>query len=179
MKKAPPASLTKFHEKLPPHTNSRGSPAAFSHGDRCRQRGRLVRCQTGQSLRSHVSSGIAIRFFVRSTCSQLLLGLTVYRHSISILDYRRNAVFRRVRRTSSSRTRFPMTRRYFRTGLSAFAYATAIFASAAPSINEIFTKQEQVCRFGGTYFLKCEAKFRVCADSCARTGRPIWFGLIR
>lgn len=41
------------------------------------------------------------------------------------------------------------------------------------------TKQEYNCRFAGTYTPKCQAKFRVCADSCARTGRPISFGLIR
>jgi len=43
----------------------------------------------------------------------------------------------------------------------------------------VCTKQEQNCRFGGAYPPKCEGKFRVCADSCARTRRPISFGLIR
>lgn len=39
----------------------------------------------------------------------------------------------------------------------------------------ICTTEEYNCRFGGTYTPKCQAKFRICADSCARTGRPTPF----
>lgn len=62
-------------------------------------------------------------------------------------------------------------------------YLTGGYSRAADSqFNKcigICTKQEYNCRFSGTYTPKCERKFRICADSCARTGRPISFGLIR
>ena len=37
----------------------------------------------------------------------------------------------------------------------------------------VCTKLEEICRFGGTRDPICESKFRLCADSCARTGRPL------
>jgi hypothetical protein len=43
----------------------------------------------------------------------------------------------------------------------------------------VCTTQEYNCRFAGTYTPKCQGKFRICADSCARTGRPISFRIIR
>jgi hypothetical protein len=65
--------------------------------------------------------------------------------------------------------------------VAAAAFWTAGIAShaaqpGADKINEcigVCTKLEERCRFGGTRDPICEAKFRVCADSCARTGRPI------
>ena len=36
----------------------------------------------------------------------------------------------------------------------------------------VCARLEQQCDFSGTRTPACQARFRVCADSCARTGRP-------
>jgi hypothetical protein len=36
----------------------------------------------------------------------------------------------------------------------------------------ICARLEQQCHFSGTRVPTCQARFRVCADSCVRTGRP-------
>ena len=59
---------------------------------------------------------------------------------------------------------------------------TAASAQAESRFNKCIgscTVEEHNCRFAGTYTPKCQAKFRICADSCARTGRPLSFRSIR
>lgn len=57
--------------------------------------------------------------------------------------------------------------------------AAAARASNFDKCIDVCNKQDHVCRFGGTNFLNCQSKLHVCDDSCARTGRPISFGLLR
>jgi hypothetical protein len=53
------------------------------------------------------------------------------------------------------------------------SYAAQLGADKFNGCIGVCTKLEYNCRFGGTRDPICGARFRVCADSCARTGRPI------